>query len=373
MNDNAQTQLDFADGDDPRPAPRGPRSRLRRWHTERRSRQSRGAALVETALVITILLTLLFGIAEFGMVLRTKHGLAEATRAGARAAAALPRDSQFDEASANAVRAAILEAVPEESVDNLVIYRANPNTGLPLSGSLTTCSQCFRYTWDESASDWVVNGTSTWEADSQWACGLINQTDYVGVHIDGKHDFVTAFFADEITVSSRTIMRLEPVTGTSVCSPTTNPPPTAGPIATPTPGPTPTPLPTATALPTATPWPTGVPSPTPTPLPTATPVPSATPTPLPTATPTAGPTPTATATVMPSPTPTEDPWDPDFYYTENWTGYWPHWYVWWGGQFDDPNPLPSSLPPGCSAYGWWHGGYGTYHNGGWEVNCRWAQ
>ncbi len=231
-----------------------------------RPEKTRGAILVETAIVITVILTMLFGIAEFGMAIRTKHGLSEASRAGARAAAALPRDAGFDQAAANAVRASVKDAVPNGDLRTLVIYRADPNSGDPISGDMTTCVQCYRYTWDMTARDWVQVGGSAWTASDQYACGLVNLTDFVGVYVTGDYDFITAFWSDSITLSSRTIMRLEPVTDSAQCSPSSNPPPTVAPSPTPTTGPTAQPTATPMPTPTATPWPTPSPTATPTPI-----------------------------------------------------------------------------------------------------------
>lgn len=192
------------------------------------SDDERGAILVETAIVITVILTLLFGIAEFGMAIRTKHGLSEASRSGARVAASMPREDGFDEAAANAVRAAVHNAVPDDQLRNLVIYRADPDTGDPMSGDLTNCSQCFRYVWDDGLDDWSPVGGSSWAAADQYACGGVGLTDYVGVHVSGEYDFISAFWSDALTLSSRAIMRLEPITDSAVCAPGSGTPPAVG-------------------------------------------------------------------------------------------------------------------------------------------------
>jgi hypothetical protein len=49
-------------------------------------RRDRGAAAVEMALVLPLLLMLVFGIIEFGLLLTAKIGVTEAAREGARAA-----------------------------------------------------------------------------------------------------------------------------------------------------------------------------------------------------------------------------------------------------------------------------------------------
>lgn len=305
---------------------------------------------METALIVTVLLVLLFGVAEFGMAIRSKHGLAEATRAGARVAAALPRDADFNSAAANSVRAAVLDALPNGDVSRLVIYRANGDTGDPVSGTVDSCTECYTYVWDDATRDWVLQSGSQWLASSQWACGQIDQTDFVGVHITASYDFVTAFFVDAIPLTSRTVMRLEPVTQSSQCSPGSSPPPTAAPTGTPTPGPSVPPTPTPTAAPTATPWPSSVPTSTPTPTPTTgtTPTPAATPTPTPVASPT--------------PAPGCVGWCPDFAYFYTPWGVWT--YVWWSA---GDLPSPGDYPAGCTYYGYWHGG--SYHSGGYEIYC----
>jgi Flp pilus assembly protein TadG len=58
---------------------RSPKPRGRRW-------SERGAAAVETAIVLPVLLFVIFGIIDFGRMLNTQLKLTEAAREGARAA-----------------------------------------------------------------------------------------------------------------------------------------------------------------------------------------------------------------------------------------------------------------------------------------------
>jgi Flp pilus assembly protein TadG len=53
-------------------------------HTHRRSRNERGAAAVELAMVLPILIVLIFGIVEFGRAYNAKLQLSAAVREGAR-------------------------------------------------------------------------------------------------------------------------------------------------------------------------------------------------------------------------------------------------------------------------------------------------
>ncbi len=63
---------------------------LRKLH-----RREDGAAAVEFALVLPVLVLLVFGIMEFGMTFRDTLTIASATRTGARTASALGRDPSF--------------------------------------------------------------------------------------------------------------------------------------------------------------------------------------------------------------------------------------------------------------------------------------
>ena len=86
-------------------------------------RQRRGAALVELAIAMPLLLLLLLGIIEFGMIMHAQVMLDQGAREGARTAA-LGR--LRDEVVAETVRAS-LPAVPPESV-RAEFY--SPNSGV---------------------------------------------------------------------------------------------------------------------------------------------------------------------------------------------------------------------------------------------------
>lgn len=169
--------------------------------------------------MISLLLSLFFGVAEFGMALRSRHALSEATRTGARAAASLPRQAGYEDAAADAVAASLADSIPAKSVLNLTIYKADPTTGDPIDGTYTTCTTCFRYAWDPITQQFGSVSGASWDATDQAACGNDGFTDYLGVWASGEHDLVTTFWSDKITLTGRTVMRLEPVIGTAVCAP----------------------------------------------------------------------------------------------------------------------------------------------------------
>jgi Flp pilus assembly protein TadG len=65
----------------------------------RRARQDRGAAAVEFALVLPVLLLIIFGIIDFGRMLYTQITLTQAAQASARAAAILGQNPGVTEAN----------------------------------------------------------------------------------------------------------------------------------------------------------------------------------------------------------------------------------------------------------------------------------
>ena len=65
----------------------------------RKARRDRGAAAVEFALVLPVLLLIIFGIIDFGRMLYTQITLTQAAQASARAAAILGHDPGVNEAN----------------------------------------------------------------------------------------------------------------------------------------------------------------------------------------------------------------------------------------------------------------------------------
>jgi len=73
----------------------------------RPARRERGAAAVEFALVVPLLLMLVFGIISYGMMLSFRQGLTQAASEGARAAAVTIVDADKPTAAASAVGEAL--------------------------------------------------------------------------------------------------------------------------------------------------------------------------------------------------------------------------------------------------------------------------
>lgn len=63
---------------------------MRTSRTAKRCANERGAAIVEFALIVPVVLLFLFGIITFGLILSFKQGITQAAAEGARAAAVVP-------------------------------------------------------------------------------------------------------------------------------------------------------------------------------------------------------------------------------------------------------------------------------------------
>jgi hypothetical protein len=188
----------------------------------RRSRDTdRGAALVEAALVFPLLLTMIFGIIETGLLLKNQNTVVTASAAGARTAVAQPRQGDY-EVNATAAAQAVLRGATGTPV-RVIVYRAHGATGRPCTSSyggactadigptaaMDTCTQCWIFDW--AGTGWSKRSLPTWPAASQAACGSVALTDYLGVYVEFRHDDLTGFFGSARSIKESTMMRLEPV------------------------------------------------------------------------------------------------------------------------------------------------------------------
>ncbi|MPY95585.1 MAG: hypothetical protein GEV08_21765 [Acidimicrobiia bacterium] len=172
----------------------------------------RGAAAVEAALILPLLIVLLFGIFEVALLVNDNLLLSQAARSAVRTAVALPRDPGFDAEAATAA-SGVLGVDTSGDIEQLIIYRADPATGRPAGGgSAVDCfTDCIRYTWSPTAERFERVAGTTWDASTQMACGGRDATDFVGVEIRGRHEWATGVFGDGVQLVERAVMRLEPV------------------------------------------------------------------------------------------------------------------------------------------------------------------
>ena len=201
-----------------------PRSALRAFRGlprsgRRRTADERGAALIEAAFVIPVLVVIVLGIMEFGLVFASTSTATQASRSGTRVAAvqyaAAGTTAAAQRTATDSIAAAVsadLKGLGGATPVGIAIYKVDPTStsGLPVGGNPGTnmvggCTdRCVRYTW---------NGTTMVYSSGSWtdpdACG--STIDSIGVYVQVNHKYVTGLLGTYRTVTGKTVMRLEPL------------------------------------------------------------------------------------------------------------------------------------------------------------------
>ena len=198
----------------------------------RRARGDRGAAAVEFAIVVPVLLLILLGILEFAFVLRDYLSVSSAVRVGARTAStgagakasdvprpAAGRDDAVCRASPSrnwrspprTPSSGPGTAMPQDTIDEIWVYRANsagfpantyfndhgvaqPDLGAQNEADMITAgctTACVKYQWIDSQNRFRYVGGS-W--DYQQINGCIKDADAVGVYMKATHPMLTSWF-----------------------------------------------------------------------------------------------------------------------------------------------------------------------------------
>lgn len=174
----------------------------------------RGAALVEFAIVATLLVTLGLGTFEMGLAWSDSQLVTQAARTGARSATQLGVNTAADSFSVQSIEAGLGDL--RNDVSRIVIYDASAADGsMPAAcaaaappGIVGSCS----------VYDGTAFGTYGAWADGAWLPSgrdnTANTADYVGVRVEVNRPFVTGFFAGRsFNITDTTVMRIEPGAG----------------------------------------------------------------------------------------------------------------------------------------------------------------
>jgi hypothetical protein len=198
-------------------------------------RGARGAALVEAALLVPILVLLTFGAIEYGLIYRDELRLTTAAREGARTGVADKDPLGFSVNNDDDYQ--VLQAVETalgplaSKVVYVSIYNAgtNPN-GAPPSGCAGTAAvsqynangaQCDVWSYsDFSLSAHGVETSSKYVWLASYRQLTLNTTDgieptYLGVAIQTTHNYITGLFGSSRTISEGSVFRFEPVANVS--------------------------------------------------------------------------------------------------------------------------------------------------------------
>jgi hypothetical protein len=193
----------------------------------------RGAAIIEAAIVTPLFFLMIFGLLEFGLLFRDSLTTDNAAHQGARAASVSGSAANTDYLIIRSIEHG-LQAMELQQLDYVVVFKADgPGDDVPaacLSASQTydalnpAAPACNRY----AAADFFkelddpVTGADT----GNFRCGMASVdrfwgpaarqtslsagTDYLGIHIQTGHAFITGLFGDGMDLSETSIVRLEP-------------------------------------------------------------------------------------------------------------------------------------------------------------------
>lgn len=182
-------------------------------------RRDRGAALVEAAFVTPVLLFLVFGLFEIGMLFRNYLGVSAAVKDGARAASIASNSPQADWRVLQAIKRTAAP-LPDGSINRIIVFDAAmpQNANGPSAACLGSVpgSGCNSYV----PADWETYDAEKFECnglpDPDW-CGADRDSAFsdptpakIGVYIEVQHNYITGLFGDSLTLTEDAIFRIEP-------------------------------------------------------------------------------------------------------------------------------------------------------------------
>lgn len=190
---------------------------------DRHTRRERGAAMLEFALVLPLLLLLAFGTAEAGLGWTENNRVEGAASTAARVGAAAGRDASADVQILVALKASL----PPEALANLdrvIVFKpSNSNGAIPTNCDKPTGStnqggvsgQCNTYSGATVRAVTDIATTNLGTADDSWPGNtrldsLANPPDYLGVYVRTRHDSKTGAGFGNFTITRTSIYRLQP-------------------------------------------------------------------------------------------------------------------------------------------------------------------
>jgi hypothetical protein len=182
----------------------------------------RGAIMVEFVVVVLVIVTLGLGAFEFGWAWRTRTAADNATRDGARTLSSLGTDQLADYEALEATRTSLSSAGLLASVQRVVIFKSTTSDGRPPAACTSggsTGALCHVITGAQLQSmtqaSFDGNGCLTAAIVKNYCPTGRSKTrgsgDYVGLWVSIDHRMLTQQFGSDLTVTARTVMRLEPL------------------------------------------------------------------------------------------------------------------------------------------------------------------
>jgi hypothetical protein len=188
--------------------------------SRRRRDRSRGAVIVEAAIITPVLFLLVFGAIEVGIVMSSISATSSGARDGARFAAA----NMAPAADRQVVSDLIADRVEEDlraltgfgTPIEMWVYQSRTDSpateGYPMGQTSFTggCTQnCYRYTWNASTRQFVRAGNEPWGAPELDACSA-GGVHSVGVYVRVQHRSPVGLFGSR-TLREHANVRIEPL------------------------------------------------------------------------------------------------------------------------------------------------------------------
>ena len=180
--------------------------------------RDRGAILVETAIVLPMLLVLISGVIEIGLLVGDHQAAVSASRSGARMISSAGNDRLADHMALQAMAGPLSDYAAADII-RLTVYRAETDGSMPSGCEVAPvpgrCNHYFHADLFRPAGDF--SGTTSCGSsapDVDWCPTsrenrLASSPDWVGVRVELRHRSSVPFVTDQI-VTDTTIMRIEP-------------------------------------------------------------------------------------------------------------------------------------------------------------------
>jgi Flp pilus assembly protein TadG len=179
-------------------------------------RPESGAAIVEMAILLPILIMLVMGIVELGGAFKSYLTTSNAVRDGTRILSARGTDETGDCIAVVKAAEALTLGNDLSRLDRIEIFQASPSTGDPIAGTINTYSNP---SGDPTLCDSTPPNCGSWTCSIQQdysernaLVGADVSPDLIGMRIVYTHDWLTGIppWTGSITIDEQTISRLEP-------------------------------------------------------------------------------------------------------------------------------------------------------------------
>lgn len=189
-----------------------------RRQRRRGDRSERGAVMVEFLVIVPVLLVLMVGLVELGLIQRDRLIASSASRSAARVISSGGDSRLADFDGLKAAEAALADMATAEVV-RVVVFAPNAAGEMPAACAVTSvANQCNHYDPSDlsrAVGDFTgTTGCSGASPDKAW-CPTSRETeqdrglDWVGVYVELRHRSSAPMF-DDRTLTAETVMRVEP-------------------------------------------------------------------------------------------------------------------------------------------------------------------